>query len=265
MYMSILEESEEAQKTGVVIIVYTVDCKGSTNSYGSRLRKSLPLRFGSIHFCLNDEREYKQITQPIGLLDSNARSRYRPHFGSGEECQDKMSAYGIPKGILPITPDGAIQTEEHMAWLNQRRQLEQQRHQRQQRQQQQQCMKAGRAIQRVDSPPPSSDTSSTGMSSKGLLPTPGDILFGRGRKVRDHPGNARFLNLVDHYMAKYESAGRVDKACIAEIIVRMIKDAGCRFLKKDELEVWGEVADSEARKKVAHAFRNRRKLHGYGQ
>eukprot|EP00980_Cylindrotheca_fusiformis_P015325 scaffold4282_cov112-Cylindrotheca_fusiformis.AAC.8 len=97
-----------------------------------------------------------------------------------------------------------------------------------------------------------------------LAPSPGDILFGRGRKVRDHPGNARFLQLIDHYMVKYETAGRVDKACIAEILVRMIKDAGCRFLKKDQNDAWGEVDDSEARKKVAHAFRNRRKLHGYG-
>eukprot|EP00980_Cylindrotheca_fusiformis_P015320 scaffold4282_cov112-Cylindrotheca_fusiformis.AAC.3 len=94
-----------------------------------------------------------------------------------------------------------------------------------------------------------------------LVPSPGDILFGRGRKVRDHPGNARFLQLIDHYMTNYEKAGRVDKACIAEILVRMIKDTGCRFLKKDQNDAWGEVEDSEARKKVAHAFRNRRKLH----
>mmetsp|Transcript_34922 Transcript_34922/g.84520 ORF Transcript_34922/g.84520 Transcript_34922/m.84520 type:complete len:495 (+) Transcript_34922:226-1710(+) len=257
-YMTLLEESEEAQKTGVVIIVYTVDCKGSTNSYGSRLRNSLPLKFASIHFCLNDEREYERITQPMEKLDSNARSRYRPHFGSSEECQAKLTAYGIPKGILPVAPDGTILLEDYNAWMSRRRQLEQQR-------QQQQQLEAGNSIQRIDSPPPSSDNSSTGIPANGLMPTPGDILFGRGRKVRDHAGNARFLNLVDHYMAKYESAGRVDKACIAEIIVRMIKDAGCRFLKKGDQDVWGEVADSEARKKVAHAFRNRRKLHGYGQ
>ncbi|CAJ1941327.1 unnamed protein product [Cylindrotheca closterium] len=258
-YMSVLEESEEAQKTGVVIIVYAVDCQGSTNSYGSRLRKSLPLRFGSIHFCLNDEREYERITRPMGSLDSNARSRYRPHFGSRKECEDKMSAFGIPKGILPIAEDGTILTEDHSAWVNRRRQMEEQRYQQLQRRN-----GGNNGRKRVDSPPPSSDNDSTGMPPNGLRPTPGDILFGRGRKVRDHAGNARFLNLVDHYMAKYELAGRVDKACIAEIIVRMIKDAGCRFLKKDEQELWGEVADSEARKKVAHAFRNRRKLHGYG-
>jgi len=253
-YMSVLEESEEIQKTGVVVIIYTVDCQGSTNSYGSRLRKSLPVKLASIHFCLNDEREYERITRPMGSLDPNARSRFRPHFGSHLECQEKMSAFGIPKGILPITSDGTILIKEHTAWLNRRRQLEQQR--------QQQCINAGcngRAMRQLESPTPSSDISSTGIVNDGENPAPGDILFGRGRKVRDHPGNAQFLNLVDQYMAKYESAGRVDKACIAEIIVRMIKDAGCKFLKKDEQEVWREVADSEARKKVAHAFRNLRR------
>ena len=196
----------------------------------------------------------------MGHLDSNAKSRYRPHFGNMEECQEKLTAFGIPKGILPVASDGTILIDDHMAWLNRRRQLEQAR----QEQLQQQFASMPR---RMDSPPPSSDNScSTGGGGGfgGIHPTPGDILFGRGRKVRDHPGNAQFLQLVDHYMAKYEAAGRVDKACIAEIIVRMIKDAGCRFLKKDEQEVWGEVPDSEARKKVAHAFRNRRKLHGYG-
>jgi hypothetical protein len=174
--------------------------------------------------------------------------------GSHEECFEKLAAFGIPRGTVPIQSDGTISLEQHAAWTNRRRQLE--------------CAKAvapppAITIKRqVETPPPSEATNS---ETRGVVPSPGDILFGRGRKVRNHPGNARFLQLIDHYMIKYETTGRVDKACIAEIIVRMIKDAACRFLKKDQGNVWGEVDDSEARKKVAHAFRNRRKLHGYGQ
>jgi hypothetical protein len=96
----------------------------------------------------------------------------------------------------------------------------------------------------------------------GLTPRPDDVLFGRGKMVVEHPGNTRFRQVVDLYMSKYEASGRLEKTCIAEIIVRMVKENfGC-FLKKDDGGDWEEVNDATARKKVAHAFRNRRKLHG---
>jgi hypothetical protein len=175
--------------------------------------------------------------------------------GSNEECFEKLAAFGIPRGTVPIQSDGTILLEQHTTWTNKRRQLE--------------AAKAAAPPSTISmnrpaetpSPPPSE---AMDIETRGVVPSPGDILFGRGRKVRNHPGNARFLQLIDRYMIKYETTGRVDKACIAEIIVRMIKDASCRFLKKDQDDVWGEVDDSDARKKVAHAFRNRRKLHGYG-
>lgn len=174
--------------------------------------------------------------------------------GSNADCIEKLAAFGIPRGTLPINSDGTILLEQHTIWMNERRKLESARAE---------ATSAATTMKRpVDTPPP---LELKGDSLIGMTPSPGDILFGRGRKVRDHAGNARFLQLIDHYTGKYETAGRVDKACIAEIIVRMIKDAGCRFLKKDQTDAWGEVDDSEARKKVAHAFRNRRKLHGFGQ
>lgn len=178
-------------------------------------------------------------------------------IGSNEECFEKLAAFGIPRGTVPVQSDGTILLEQHTTWTNKRRQLEAAR------------AAAPSPIMTVKRPvesPPISDSDPMNIDTRGgVVPSPGDILFGRGRKVRNHPGNARFLQLIDHYMKKYEKTGRVDKACIAEIIVRMIKDAECRFLKKDSHDVWGEVDDSDARKKVAHAFRNRRKLHGYGQ
>eukprot|EP00980_Cylindrotheca_fusiformis_P022430 scaffold9290_cov107-Cylindrotheca_fusiformis.AAC.8 len=289
-------EPEEAQKTGIVVVVYNVDCKGSTKSYGSRLRQVLPIRFGSIHFCLNDEREYERMHLPIRSLGSDARSRYRKHFGTSiqlcrhhalelamplphtrshflttgtnEDCLEKLAAYGIPRGTLPIQSDGTVLLGEQQKWMNMRRKLDAEKLLERQ---------SSLKIDALQSKPKSAQTSPTiqplsiesqskfinPQTVDSLVPSPADILFGRGRKVRDHPGNARFLQLIDHYMANYEKNGRVDKACIAEILVRMIKDAGCRFLKKDQNDAWGEVEDSEARKKVAHAFRNRRKFHGY--
>lgn len=97
----------------------------------------------------------------------------------------------------------------------------------------------------------------------GATPCPEDVLFGRGKTVVEHPGNTRFRQVVDVHMSQYEAAGRLEKTCIAEIIVRMVKDSNGRFLKRDTAGEWEEADDNDARKKVAHAFRNRRKLHGY--
>jgi hypothetical protein len=101
------------------------------------------------------------------------------------------------------------------------------------------------------------------MKSLGPAPNQDDVLFGRGKTVVEHPGNTRFRQVVDVYMNQYEAAGRLEKTCIAEIIVRMVKDSSGRFLKREDGGEWEEVDDATARKKVAHAFRNRRKLHGY--
>ena len=110
--------------------------------------------------------------------------------------------------------------------------------------------------------PPSfaSPDNSTVSSTDDFEFHPNDVLFGRGKAVVDHPGNTKFRRLVDVYMRKYLEAERLEKTCIAEAIVQMIKESSGRFLKKEPGSNWEEVDGPEARKKVAHAFRNRRQL-----
>jgi hypothetical protein len=86
---------------------------------------------------------------------------------------------------------------------------------------------------------------------------PADVLFGRG-KIVEHPGNVRFRQLVDYYTDKYEISGKMEKTCIAEIVIQMVKENSGRFLKRDNAGDWVEVDHATARNKVAHAFRNRR-------
>eukprot|EP00980_Cylindrotheca_fusiformis_P015327 scaffold4282_cov112-Cylindrotheca_fusiformis.AAC.10 len=231
-----------------------------------------PMDHDCDRYCLSDSAAFTFVSMTNGNT-SESICPYDPWDpmhgrGSNGECLEKLAAFGIPRGTLPIQSDGTVLLDEHQNWMNRRRQLDAEKL----------LKRQSFKVDAFQGKPKSAQSSPTiqplsiESQSKFINPqidgslaaSPGDILFGRGRKVRDHPGNARFLQLIDHYMTKYEKAGRVDKACIAEIIVRMIKDAGCRFLKKDQNDAWGEVDDSEARKKVAHAFRNRRKLHGYG-
>jgi hypothetical protein len=88
-----------------------------------------------------------------------------------------------------------------------------------------------------------------------------DVLFGRGKTVVEHVGNLRFRNIVRMAMDKYENANRMEKTHITEKIVGTIKETDGRFLKRDDGGEWEEVDHETARKKVAHAFRNRRKLY----
>jgi hypothetical protein len=206
-------------------------------------------------------------------------------------------AYGIPRQAVPVTPEGIYILETHHAWLEQRLKTE---HEMDKSPGgigaptmnavaqvgpvvSAVPMKVLRCVISDESSAGSSSMMSNASSSKplavnssfsssmpsssgtglGISPLPHDVLFGRGKTVVEHPGNTRFRHVVDIYVNEYEGAGRLEKICIAEVIVRMVKDANGRFLKRDDGGDWEEVDDSTARKKVAHAFRNRRKLHGY--
>ena len=64
----------------------------------------------------------------------------------------------------------------------------------------------------------------------------------------------------DTYAKVYDQASRNEKTLMAEWIVKQMRSSVGRFLKhNDDIDCWEEVDDLEARKKVAHAFRNRRK------
>ena len=183
------------------------------------------------------------------------------------ECQYALATYGIPRTALPVNTNGELSTDFHLAWLQKRRDIEE-----------------SQPIPFKPSVTPSpmfsgvrstpSPVSMTTSQRTGGSPGPAeclrhvndirvsDILFGRGKTVVEHPGNAWFRDLVDKTMMHYESCTRMEKASIAEMIVNMVKDSGGRFLKaEDDGEFWEEVDDHAARKKVAHTFRNRRKFH----
>jgi hypothetical protein len=128
-------------------------------------------------------------------------------------------------------------TEEHMLWLQRRRKIE-----------------AKRASITGEEGAIEKDT----FSNARMRIFPVDVLFGRG-KIVTHPGNARFRQLIDYYMEKYEISSKLEKTCIAEIVVQMVKETSGRFLKRGvNAGDWVEVDHATARNKVAHAFRNRR-------
>lgn len=104
-------------------------------------------------------------------------------------------------------------------------------------------------------------TAYTQMTAHVVCPLDPDILLGRGRIHRDHPGNKRLHILIGIYREQYEEcASRDDKTALIKTIVRIMKGCGTqpgRFLKCDpNSNAWIQVNDDVARQKVGHAFRD---------
>ena len=95
-------------------------------------------------------------------------------------------------------------------------------------------------------------------------PSHSDILFGRGRSIMNHPGNAVLRNLVTLQLEEYCNVpSNKEATTLTWEVVRILKDKyGARFLKEETTESnglgWIEVSNETARLKVRVAFRDKR-------
>jgi len=92
-----------------------------------------------------------------------------------------------------------------------------------------------------------------------LTPSVSDVLFGRGRRQREHSGNIYMKEICDKNRAVYDLADREDKTKMTRSIVNTIQAYGGRFLRFDKQQkMWITVSDEDARQKVAHVMRDGR-------
>jgi hypothetical protein len=89
-----------------------------------------------------------------------------------------------------------------------------------------------------------------------ITPTRNDILCGRGRAFRQHPGNDAFNKTIRDNLQQYVDAPkRMDKTIIVATVVSSLRENGARFLKQDKKsQRFYEVADDEVHKKTGHAI-----------
>ena len=86
------------------------------------------------------------------------------------------------------------------------------------------------------------------------MPSPFDVISGRGKSLIGHQGNRILRNLVQEHIDSYEEADRQDKKMVSSNVVDLIKKKG-RFLK-EQSHGWMEIDEVAARLKVSHAFRD---------
>ncbi|KAL3937252.1 MAG: hypothetical protein SGBAC_007605 [Bacillariaceae sp.] len=146
---------------------------------------------------------------------------------SQSEIQDYLNGFGILSDLIPPSEDTTI----YAALLAQRRALERLR-------QPNERAFEGHQVESV------------------CMPSPFDVISGRGRSLMEHHGNRILRNLVEEQTETYAAATRQDKKLISSEVVRLIKKKG-RFLKK-HLHGWVEIDAVAARLKVSHVFRDSR-------
>jgi hypothetical protein len=132
--------------------------------------------------------------------------------------------FGIPTRVLPFSVDGEISLENHHKWIESQRILE----------------------------------GGSDETKRNTVPGPFDVLLGREKISQENVGNARYHFVIDAHRDHFESSSVREKTAITREIVQEIKESGGRFLKLDNAD-WAEVSDADARKKVASAFRSKRK------
>jgi len=89
-----------------------------------------------------------------------------------------------------------------------------------------------------------------------------DVLCGRGKGIREHPGNRLYNKLLRKHYEEYANAPKGSKLSFVKIVVNTIrtqKPLGGRFLEhKNASIVYADIGDVRALNKTAQAFRDMR-------
>ena len=84
-----------------------------------------------------------------------------------------------------------------------------------------------------------------------------DVLFGRGKRTTNHPGNIHFRRTVSRMAPEYKKRCKVQKTAISNRIVDEIHNKGGRFLTpNNDSTFWVEVKGLVLRKKTSQALRD---------
>mmetsp|Transcript_594 Transcript_594/g.1427 ORF Transcript_594/g.1427 Transcript_594/m.1427 type:complete len:752 (+) Transcript_594:258-2513(+) len=239
--LSLIAKDEVNQKSGVVMVRYLRGFTTLRDTYEeakkvAMVRDAIPQKYAALHYCYNDESMTALVTaQKIHFLTRNQRSHTREHLASHDEICFRLETYGIHVDRTILLENGHL----GMAWYNEWIQL--------------------REATETEVQPIGSGSAKSTIETT-VVPSNFDVLFGRGRNTREHCGNLRCAVLVEMHQKEYESCSKTEKTAIAERIIKMVKECGGKFLKKDRKYGWQEVPDNKAREKVAHFFRHLRAM-----
>lgn len=219
----------------------------------SRMRTSInrlmgnivPIRCVAVHLCLPNNPWANGLSSLIVKYLSSWLPRTKIHLGNHMELQYQLQGYGIPSEQIPSTGTGNIKTANIKLWIKWRTYFE---------------------SQQIEGFPPISH----------IVECPGsnDVLFRRGKSMLHHPGNAKFLNLIELRIHEHTIDPEVTpmkRVRIETQLIQQIRQDGGRFLKWEIDRGWwvhmssgtngspNQESDKELQSKVHYAFRDFRK------
>ncbi|CAB9500267.1 Nitrilase family, member 2 [Seminavis robusta] len=101
--------------------------------------------------------------------------------------------------------------------------------------------------------------SSTKPLPADYVPGPNCVICARGNAVKKHPGNIRFLQIVDDHLKKYSAAGsKLEKSLLVSNIIDIINDSnpdGIGFVRQIDGQ-WVAADDHTAREKAGQRLRD---------
>eukprot|EP00980_Cylindrotheca_fusiformis_P026053 scaffold15301_cov142-Cylindrotheca_fusiformis.AAC.2 len=255
--MTTLQESEEAQKKGIVKVSYAVGrYKSRANEAAfvqvAQLVSATPVPLGGIHLCFDasDYLEYVYRRAVILALPSSVAAKIRTHFGTHMECLYALRGYGITEGSLPISQiDEHPLLHNHKTWYEHRKKVDLD------------SVKPNEVASSQKPSPRRQDSENDDVTDAMLCSSSTQKIEPRWGDVLVHPGNLRLRKLLADHSAEYEAIdGKKEKIEFAQNLVRQMRASGSRFLTFDQnAEAWIEVGDKLARNKVSKTIRNSRR------
>eukprot|EP00980_Cylindrotheca_fusiformis_P019439 scaffold6708_cov134-Cylindrotheca_fusiformis.AAC.9 len=190
------------------------------------LAVSFPLYVAGGHICSDHVAHFVLGKAAICILPVSNRARCKLHWGSDQECQERLSTFGIPRQALPLDHRNyEPQFDGFLVWYNQQ-------------------------LRQEDQP------ALQDMTDRLLRPEKNDVLFVPGQRVSS-AGNDHLRTLAQKRSEEYDLLSSKKKLVIADEVMNEIKRCGGRFLKHDTPGgVWKEVDEGEVRCKIMQLFRN---------
>ena len=136
------------------------------------------------------------------------------------ECQYQLMRFGIMQCVLPVNNSGSFKEQkEYLAHIEEQKRLEQHK---------QQTISdpvVMRLPTRLCSAPPTTTTTMSMTFSKDIGFHSLDILLGKGRRFRHHPGNAKLSEIVEQKQSDCQTASKFEKMCITMSILETMKES----------------------------------------
>lgn len=292
LLMSVVDKDDAVQQRGRVgIFSYLGDDRNSANSplqnddttsmeiqrQSAAVGRSLPCRSPGMHILMDHE-SYQHHFAKWRQFWKRGRFCTRIHDGPLQQCKDTLATFGIPVDLIPLEQNDSddcltLNCDANLAYLQELDRPPLARY--------------AFLIDRLDSVMAGFDNANKAnlesATPGGARPCPRDVLFGRGWRVQNHPGNILLNSLCQSVREEYDAMPNADKKGVTDLILFKIKEHDGRFLKANvtsssldndahekgdraayaspNSEDWEIVEDAEARTKVSNTFRGLRLMH----